>query len=56
MDIVRFEQYFDTVEALDNFVDFHKKENDLEFNWDKVKRRVWGNFPADVAAELEEQK
>jgi len=50
---MKYTKLFDTIEALDAFVEFQAKENDLHFYWDRVAKRAWIDVDEDTYCELE---
>jgi hypothetical protein len=52
--MTRFEKWFENNDELTEFVEFMKTENDLEFHYDRVQKRVWIETDEETAAHLSE--
>lgn len=49
-----YEKQFDSIDELDAFVEFQKRENGLEFHWDRVSKRAWIECNEETNHELVE--
>ena len=56
METMEFSITFDTVEELDDYVEFHKRESGLDFQWDRIRKEAWITASVDTVRELEEAK
>jgi len=52
--MARFEKWFEDNDELTEFVEFMKTENDLEFHYDRVQKRVWIETDEETASQLSE--